>query len=91
VEWAYKPDSVEDDHLSATNVTVGLSRVTRAPVGPTLAAPIHPCSGWGLPSRHVTVTLVRSYRTVSAFLPQANLRGSLLFCGTFRRLAPPSR
>lgn len=41
--------------------------LTRATAGPALTAPIRPCSGWGLPSRHVTVTLVRSYRTVSAF------------------------
>jgi len=46
--------------------------LTRASVGPTLAAPIRPCSGWGLPSRHVAVTLVRSYHTVSAFLPLEN-------------------
>jgi len=29
------------------------------------AGPIWPCSGWGLPSRHVTMPLVRSYRTIS--------------------------
>src|SRR5208282_1364958 len=27
--------------------------------------PVWPCIGWGLPSRRVTATLVRSYRTVS--------------------------
>ena len=42
---------------------------TRATAGQALIAPIRPCSGWGLPSRHVTVALVRSYRTVSACLP----------------------
>ena len=43
--------------------------LTRAPAGPALAAPICPCFRWGLPSRRVAATLVRSYRTVSAFLP----------------------
>ena len=37
--------------------------------------PIRTCSRWGLPSRAVTGTLVRSYRTVSAFL----LRGRGVF------------
>ena len=37
----------------------------------------------------VADALVRSYRTVSAFLPPRG-RGSFLFCGTFRRVAPPS-
>ena len=57
--------------------------LTRASVGPTLAAPIRPCSGWGLPSRHVAVTLVRSYRTVSAFLPPADPAGEFSFLWHF--------
>ena len=52
---------------------------TRASVGPTLAAPICPCSRWGLPSRHVAMTLVRSYRTVSAFLPPSHPGGRVFF------------
>jgi hypothetical protein len=61
--------------LSRTTICLGppspatSSGHTRALAGPALTAPICPCSGWGLPSRHVAVTLVRSYRTVSAFLP----------------------
>ena len=52
-EWACKPDSVVDDHLSGTAVADGLTRATRATAGPALTAPICPCSGWGLPSRRV--------------------------------------
>src|SRR5215203_4047332 len=33
--------------------------------GPPSNAPACPCTGWGLPSRRVTATLVRSYRTIS--------------------------
>ena len=55
------------------------SEHTRASVGPTLAAPICSCSRWGLPSRHVAMTLVRSYRTVSAFLPSAEASGGVFF------------
>jgi len=68
-EWACKPGSVSCDHLSGTAVADGLVRATRATTGPVLAAPIRPCSRWGLPSRRVTTALVRSYRTVSAFPP----------------------
>ena len=53
--------------------------------------PICACSRWGFPSRAVAGALVRSYRTVSAFLLAVQRQGSLLFCGTFRRVAPPSR
>ena len=60
-----------------------------APSGPRF--PIWPCSVWGLPSRSVTGSLVRSYRTVSP-LPLAvigrayNCQRRFLFCGTFRPL-----
>ena len=43
------------------------SHATRARCGPHHSAPIRVCSGWGLPSRRVTATLVVSYTTVSAF------------------------
>ena len=44
--------------------------------GQPYSVPICVCSGWGLPSRIVADALVRSYRTVSAFLPQ---RGGVFF------------
>ena len=34
-------------------------------ISPGDSGPIWPCTGWGLPSRCVTATLVRSYRTFS--------------------------
>ena len=54
------------------------SRATRARAGPTHRAPICPFSRWGLPSRAVADALVRSYRTVSAFLawPEGRRRES---------------
>ena len=78
--------------------------------GQPYRVPICTCSRWGLPSYAVADALVRSYRTVSAFLlqgackpplcegalalvsgwPASTLQGSFLFCGTFRRVAPPS-
>ena len=67
-ERACKPGSVVDDHLSRLAVTDKLKQATRMRVGPTHSIPIRPCFGWGLPSRAVTDALVRSYRTVSAFL-----------------------
>ena len=48
-------------------------------VGPTHSIPICPCSGWGLPSRRITATLVRSYRTVSAFLAHKARESSFLW------------
>jgi len=93
-----------DDHSSRPDVTIGLKQPTRpacssrsTKAGRFLhngAGPIWPCSGWGLPSRHVTTPLVRSYRTISP-LPTGPLgfaygnalrpilhRGRYLFCGT---------
>src|SRR5205814_6905697 len=77
-----KPDPVWRDHPSLGAEAPGAaSRGSCDLPGPRrvwVDGPAWPCTGWGLPSRHVTVTLVRSYRTVSA-LP---VRGS--------RVAPPS-
>lgn len=57
--------------LSRVIIYLGLM-LPRASSGPTRGRsgqlhvpPIWPCSGWGLPSRPVARTLVRSYRTVS--------------------------
>jgi len=46
--------------------------------------PVCSCTRWGLPSRHVTVTLVRSYRTVSP-LPSAHLPEDPGPCEPFSR------
>src|SRR5213079_1465186 len=49
-------DSVVDSHPS--------KRVTWTSAGRVIG-PARPSTGWGLPSRRVTATLVRSYRTIS--------------------------
>lgn len=78
---ACKPGSVlEDGHLSRGAVADVLEQATRMRAGPAHGIPICLCFGWGLSSRRVAVALVRSYRTVSAFLRVA--AGSLLFCDT---------
>jgi hypothetical protein len=78
---ACKPGSVfEDGHLSRGVVADVLEQATRMRAGPAHGIPICLCFGWGLSSRRVAVALVRSYRTVSAFLRVA--AGSLLFCDT---------
>ena len=64
-----KPGSVGDGHLSRTRVAARLKHATRTHGGPPYGVPICACSRWGLPSRDVADALVRSYRTVSAFLP----------------------
>ena len=56
--------------------------------------PAWPCTGRGLPSRRVTATLVRSYRTFSP-LPVRDSRvaapSAVCFCGTFPRVSPGER
>ena len=72
-----------DDHLSRTPVARRLKHATRTYGGPPCRVPICACSGWGFPSRAVAGALVRSYRTVSAFLPflraEARVRGGVFF------------
>ena len=74
-EWADKPGSVIgrpfilEDALPRSS-----SRATRARTGPVHSAPICLFSRWGLPSRVVAGALVRSCRTVSAFLPMREKR-----------------
>ena len=68
-----------DDHLSRAPVARRLKRATRAHGGPPCRAPICACSRWGLPSRAVADALVRSCRTVSAFLPRAARGGGVFF------------
>ena len=96
--WASGPISRVlslDGHLSETPVAKRLKHATRTHGGQPCRVPICACSGWGFPSHAVADALVRSYRTVSAFLAarcaEARARGSFLFCGTVRRVAPPSR
>ena len=68
-EWADKPGSVVGrPFIFCLRCRRPHSRATRTRAGPTHGAPICPFSGWGLPSRAVADALVRSYRTVSAFL-----------------------
>src|SRR5262245_46211061 len=57
--------------------------------------PAWPCTGRGLPGRHVTVTPVRSYRTISP-LPVRRLTcwrtpSAVCFCGTVPRVSPGGR
>ena len=78
-----------DDHLSRTRVTARLKHATRMHGRAAVWHSYLRLLQMGFSSHVVANALVRSYRTVSAFLPLA--RGSLLFCGTFRRVAPPSR
>ena len=85
-----------DDHLSRTCVAARLKHATRTYGGPPCRVPICACSGWGFPSHAVADALVRSYRTVSAFLPlpraEARVRGGVFFSvALIRRVAPPSR
>ena len=85
-----------DDHLSRTCVAARLKHATRTYGGPPCRVPICACSGWGFPSHVVADALVRSYRTVSAFLPlpraEARVRGGVFFSvALIRRVAPPSR
>ena len=71
-EWADKPGSVVGrPFIFCLRCRRPHSRATRTRAGPTHGVPICPFSGWGLPSRAVADTLVRSYRTVSAFLASA--------------------
>lgn len=72
-----------DDHLSRTPVARRLKHATRTYDGQPYRVPICACSRWGFPSRAVADALVRSYRTVSAFLPlpraEARVRGGVFF------------
>ena len=57
----------------------------------SVIAPAWPCTGWGLPGRHVTVTPVRSYRTFSPLPVRDSAEAApsaVCFCGTFPRLSP---
>jgi len=95
-ESACKPGSVLNGHSSGIHVTVHLKRPTRGPCGPHVATeaacpPIWSCSGWGLPCHCC-------YQQRGALLPhhftltnRSADRWRYIFCGTFRRLAPPRR
>lgn len=83
--------SPRDGHSSGTCVTTGLKLPTREQRGPRHSSPIWNCSRWGLTSRRVATTLVRSYRTISTLPAFRRRRRRCVFCSTFRRVAPPSR
>ena len=94
-EPADKPGSVGGSHSSARRVAAPLKRPTRRHVRTTrrgldaAGLPIRSCSGRGLPCH-------RCYQRRGALLPHhftltgsLRLLGRYIFCGTFRRLAPP--
>ena len=87
-----KPSSVTrfrgGNHLSTMPVTWHLQRPTREKDGRSCFPPIWSCSGWGLPSRTVTRSLVRSYRTVSA-LPMTGLPVISVFFSVALSLGSP--
>src|SRR5690554_1105318 len=94
-ESADKPGSVVDSHSSRTRVTARLERPTREPCGPHVrgypqCSPIWSCSRRGLPCHF-------RYRKRGALLPHLFTLTAVrrprryIFCGTFRRLAPPRR
>ena len=88
-EWVDKPGSVVGTAIYLERVSLRVSSTQpERTEGRPYRVPICACSRWGLPSHAVAGALVRSYRTVSAF--PLNEKGSLLFCGTIRRVAPPS-
>jgi hypothetical protein len=95
-EPADKPGSVVGNHSSGNAVTSGLKRPTRESVGRRLCAPkvlryspIWSCSEWGLPCRGM-LPPARCALT-APFHPYHNRDRfwRYIFCGTFRRLAPP--
>jgi len=91
-EPACKPGSVGDRHSSGTPVTRRLEQPTRVRCGPHHGTPIWPCSGRGLPC-HALLPGARCALT-APFHPylwteRCRPHRRYLFCGTFRRLAPP--
>ena len=89
-ESAYKPGSVESSHSSRLRVAAQLERPTRELVWAHSALPYSVLLrvGFAVP-QSVTTCAVRSYRTFSPLPAVAGRR--FVFCGTFRRLAPPRR
>ena len=90
-EPACKPGSVKNSHSSRPDVTIWLEQPTRIPRGPRVWIPIWSCSRWGFPC-HVMLPCVRCALTAPFhpyLLPKQIWR--YIFCGTFRRLAPPRR
>ena len=97
-ESACKPGSVESNHSSGTCVAASLEQPTRKARGPRVERPcghspfpIWPCSGRGLPCRE-RLPVARCALT-APFHPCLLLaeHRRYVFCGTFRRLAPPRR
>ena len=89
-EPACKPGSVESSHSSWMRVAAHLERPTRELVWAHSALPYSVLLrvGFTVP-QSVATCAVRSYRTFSP-LPHIAVR-RYVFCGTFRRLAPPRR
>jgi hypothetical protein len=89
-EWACKRGSVENDHLSGTAVTDGRAGLDRS-YSPLLRV------GFAKPPRHRDAGALLPHRfSLSPDLHRpgwgdGRYRGSLLFCGTFRRVTAPGR
>jgi hypothetical protein len=67
------------NHLSRRTVASTLiSNLPESAPGRHMWTPIRSCFGWGLPSQHVSMLLVRSYRTVAS-LPAPRERGRWRF------------
>jgi hypothetical protein len=96
-EPACKPGSVADSHSSGMHVTVHLERPTREPVRAARRGQKPPVPLFGLapggvyPATGVAIGAVRSYRTISPLPTRQSGFRRCVFCGTFRRLAPPRR
>ena len=96
-ESADKPGSVVDSHSSGMCVTAHLVQPTREPCGPhaprrSVTVPLFGLAPGGVyPATPVTWSAVRSYRTISPLPAPRKVLRRYLFCGTFRRLAPPRR
>src|SRR5262249_27267695 len=84
------------DHSSRPQVSLRLKQPTRklrrAVANARKAAlrfPIWPCSVWGLPSRSVSESLVRSYRTFSPLLRDSESLAAVCFLWHFPSLTAP--
>ena len=90
LESTDKPGSVVDSHFSGIVIAHNLKQPTRIQRGPRLNGFLFGLAPSGVcPAIFVTKNAVRSYRTISP-LPNVNT-WRYIFCGTFRRLAPPRR
>jgi hypothetical protein len=79
-------------HSSRMRVTTHLKQPTRELRGPRMRSPIWSCSERGLPCRHCCQrrgALLPHHFTLTKYSQPTTWR--YIFCGTFRRFAPPRR